>query len=98
VSRFWYAQIFFANLWTWIIYYSFAVWYNEFPPCVRLVPAEYERRHEQASENLAHARQEAREFGVQRREEIRERVREFRRLEEESRISFETERVKERDD
>ena len=60
-------------------------------------PIEYERRHEQASENLAHARQEAREFGMQRREEIRERVREFRRLEEESRIGFEAERAKERD-
>ena len=61
-------------------------------------PVEYERRHEQASENLAHARQEAREFGMQRREEIKERVREFKRLEEESRVAFEAEMVKERDE
>jgi len=63
-------------------------------------PIEYERRHERASENLAHARQEAREFGMQRREEIRERVREFKRLEEESRVTFEaeSERGKERDE
>jgi len=60
-------------------------------------PVEYERRHERASENLAHARQEAREFGMQRREEIRERVREFRRLEEESGAAFEIDRAKERD-
>jgi len=58
-------------------------------------PVEYERRHEQASENLARARQEAREFGTQRREEIRERVREFRRSEEKS--SFPS-KVKECDD
>lgn len=55
---------------------------------------EYERRHELASENLAHARQEAREFGTQRRGEIRERVQEFRRLEEESRADFEADRIK----
>jgi len=61
-------------------------------------PVEYERRHEEASENLARARREAREFGMQRREEIRERVREFRRLEEEPRVGFETDGVKERDD
>ena len=47
---------------------------------------------------MARARQEAREFGVQRREEIRERIREFRRVEEESRVSFETDKVEERDD
>jgi len=58
-------------------------------------PVEYERRHEQASENLARARQEAREFGTQRREEIRERVREFRRLEEKSNFPSE---VRECDD
>jgi len=51
-------------------------------------PTEYERRHERASENLARARQEAREFGTQRREEIRERVREFKQLEEQSRVDF----------
>ena len=60
-------------------------------------PVEYERRHEQASENLAHARQEAREFGMQRREEIRERVREFKRLEEEAGVAFEADRAKECD-
>jgi len=60
-------------------------------------PVEYERRHEQASENLARARQEAREFGTQRREEIRERVQEFRRSEEPSRTGFEAEGVKGRD-
>jgi len=60
-------------------------------------PVEYERRHEQASENLARARQEAREFGTQRREEIRERVQEFRRSEEQSRTGFEAEGVKGRD-
>ena len=60
-------------------------------------PVEYERRHEQASENLARARQEAREFGTQRREEIRERVREFRRLEEKPRVGFEADKVEERD-
>jgi len=59
-------------------------------------PVEYERRHEQASENLAHARQEAREFGMQRREGIRERVREFKRLEEESKVAFEDDRTKDR--
>ena len=47
---------------------------------------------------MARTRQEAREFGVQRREEIRERVREFRRLEEEAIISSGNDRVKERDD
>jgi len=61
-------------------------------------PVEYERRHELASENLARARQEAREFGTQRREEIRERVREFRQLEEQSRADFETDRNKGGDD
>ncbi|KAF9648514.1 hypothetical protein BDM02DRAFT_2246807 [Thelephora ganbajun] len=61
-------------------------------------PVEHERRHEQASENLARARQEAKEFGVRRREEIRERVREFRRLGEKSTVDFETDRVKEHDD
>jgi len=60
-------------------------------------PVEYERRHEEASENLARARREAREFGLQRRDEIKERVREFRRLEEESRVTFETDKVEERD-
>jgi len=60
-------------------------------------PVEYERRHEQASENLARARQEARELGTQRREEIRERVREFRLLEEQSRVSSEAEGVRKRD-
>jgi len=69
-----------------------------FLPAFVWSPVEHERRHEQASENLARARQEAREFGAQRREEIRERVREFRRLDEESRVSFEADRVKERDD
>ena len=69
-----------------------------FLPAFVWSPVEYERRHEQASENLARARQEAREFGAQRREEIRERVREFRRLEEESIISSGNDRVKERDD
>ena len=59
-------------------------------------PVEYERRHERASENLAHARQEAREFGMQRREEIKERVREFKRLEEESKVAFEDDRTKDR--
>jgi len=60
-------------------------------------PVEYERRHELASENLARARQEARVFGTQRREEIRERVREFRELEEESISDFKTESIKEYD-
>ena len=69
-----------------------------FLPAFVWSPVEYERRHEQASENLAHARQEAREFGMQRREEIRERVREFRRLEEESRVAFEAAGVKEHDE
>ena len=69
-----------------------------FLPAFVWSPVEYERRHEQVSENLAHARQEAREFGVQRREEIRERVREFRRLGEESRVPFETDKVEECDD
>lgn len=59
---------------------------------------EYERRHEQASENLARARKEAREFGTHRREEIRERVREFRRLEEQPKAGLETDRVKGSDD
>lgn len=60
-------------------------------------PMEYERRHEEASENLARARQEAREFGAQRREEIRGRVQEFRRLEEQSKVGFEVGEAKERD-
>jgi hypothetical protein len=61
-------------------------------------PVEHERRHEQASESLARARREAREFGMQRREEIRERVREFRRSEEKPGVAFEADGVKERDD
>ena len=48
-------------------------------------PVEHELCHEQALENLARARQDAREFGTRHRDEIRERVREFRRLEEELR-------------
>jgi len=68
-----------------------------FLPAFVWSPVEYERRHEQASENLARARQEARELGMQRREEIRERVREFRRAEEQSRVAFEADRVRERD-
>lgn len=67
-----------------------------FLPAFVWSPVEYERRHEQASENLARARQEAREFGMQRREEIRERVREFRQLEEKSTVSFEADGDKER--
>ena len=61
-------------------------------------PVEHERRHEEASENLARARREAREFGMQRREEIRERVREFRQLEEKPRAVFEVDRIEERND
>lgn len=68
-----------------------------FLPAFVWSPVEYERRHELASENLARARQEAREFGVQRREEIRERVREFRRLEEQGRDDFEADTSKEHD-
>ena len=67
-----------------------------FLPAFVWSPVEYERRHEQASENLARARQEAREFGMQRREEIRERVRGFRQLEEKSTVSFEADGDKER--
>ena len=59
---------------------------------------EYERRHELASENLARARQEARQFGTQRREEIKERVREFRQLEEQSGAGSEADRIKGCDD
>ena len=69
-----------------------------FLPAFVWSPVEYERRHEQASENLARARQEARELGMQRREEIRERVREFRRAEEQTRVALEADRVRERDD
>lgn len=58
---------------------------------------EYERRHEQASENLARARQEARDFGTRRREEISERVREFRQLEEQSKTGVEVDQIRERD-
>lgn len=58
---------------------------------------EYERRHELASENLARARQEAREFGMQRRDEIRERVRDFKRLEEQSTAGLKTDRINESD-
>jgi len=69
-----------------------------FLPAFVWSPLEYEQRHENASENLARARQEAKQFGMQRREEIRERVREFRRLEEKPRGSSEFDRVEERDD
>ena len=47
---------------------------------------------------MSRARREAREFGMQRREEIRERVREFRRSEEDQRVAFEADRIEERDD
>jgi len=78
-------------LWTRTIYEFPQSGIISFLPGFIWSPIEHERRHEQASENLAHARREAREFGMQRREEIRERVREFRRLEEDSRVAFEAE-------
>ena len=83
---------------TWVIYDLPQSGIMSFLPGFIWSPIEHERRHEQASENLARARREAREFGIHRREEIRERVREFRQSEEGSRVAFEADGVTERDD
>ena len=82
----------------WVIHESPQSGIMSFLPGFIWSPVEHERRHEQASDNLARARREARDFGMQRREEIRERVREFRQSEENTRVVFETDRIKERDD
>jgi hypothetical protein len=86
------------NLWAWPIHYFPQSGIVSFLPAFVWSPVEHERHHEQASENLARARREAREFGMQRREEIRERVQEFRRLEEKSAAAFQADRVEERDE
>lgn len=47
-----------------------------FPSLLYVSPEQIERRHKSAAANLAQARAEAREYGWQRRAEIRRRVRE----------------------